>query len=76
METKCLKMIYELQQTKTKLKEQEEKIENLQTTLLEAKEESNQLVYEKENVIQVQQLNHINISLQRAYQLVRKQQFD
>lgn len=64
MGTECLKVIYELQQTKTKLKEQEEKIENLQTTLLEAKEELNQLVYEKENVIQVQQLNHINISLQ------------
>lgn len=64
MGTKCLKMKYELQQTKTKLKEQEEKIENLQTTLLEAKEELNQLVYKKENVIQVHQLNHINISLQ------------
>lgn len=60
METKCLNVIEELQQTNSKVKDQEEKIENLQTKLLEAKEEIKQLVYGRKIVIQVQQLRYIN----------------
>ncbi|XP_065928739.1 uncharacterized protein MCAP_0864-like [Magallana gigas] len=52
METKCLNVIEELQQTNSKVKDQEEKIENLQTKLLEAKEEIKQLVYGRKIVIQ------------------------
>lgn len=60
METKCLNVIEELQQTNSKVKDQEEKIENLQTKLLEAKEEIEQLVYDRKIVIQVQQSHYIN----------------
>lgn len=64
MKTECLNMMEELQQANTKIKEQQEKIKNLQIKLSEAKEDLYQLVYEAENVIQVQQSHHINISLQ------------
>lgn len=60
MEKKCLNVIEELQQTNSKVKDQEEKIENLQTKLLEAKEEIEQLVYDRKIVIQVQQSHYIN----------------
>lgn len=76
METKCRNVIEELQQTHSKVKHQEKKIENLQKKLTEAKEELDQLVYDRKNVIQVQQSHYINISLQKAYHLVWKQQFD
>lgn len=60
MGKKCLNVIEELQQTNSKVKDQEEKIENLQTKLLEAKEEIEQLVYDRKIVIQVQQSHYIN----------------
>lgn len=54
METECLEHTVDLvQQATTKLNDQEEEIKTLQTKLLTAKQESDQLIDKKENELKV-----------------------
>lgn len=69
MKTKCLNVIEELQQTNSKVNDQEEKIKNLQTKLLEAKEEIDQLLCDRKIEIKVQQSHYNFIFNFSIYQL-------
>lgn len=69
MKAKCLNVIEELQQTNSKVNDQEEKIENLQTKLLEAKEEIDQLLCDRKIEFKVQQSHYNFIFNFSIYQL-------